>query len=166
KLSASEISSRDSILDSRLFDIPQESKTAGAQGSVSDKALDDLQKLPEGVGISKVESEPVPERKLPWLIDIFLYPTNKAGLTSIGIIIVLPLLINIVAGLLGPFGFFISIPGFFFIKIPIVLYLFWYLAECVRDSALGGIQAPETLGNAPGLGDMFWHTLKIIGCCV
>ncbi len=36
---------------------------------------------------SQAESEPVDERKLPWLIDIFLYPFNVAGLMNLAIFI-------------------------------------------------------------------------------
>jgi len=46
------------------------------------------------------------------------------------------------------------------------LYLYWYLAECIRDSGTGGLRAPETIGSAPGLDDMFWQTLLITACLV
>ncbi|MBN2271537.1 MAG: hypothetical protein JXN61_13045, partial [Sedimentisphaerales bacterium] len=38
-------------------------------------------------------------------------------------------------------------------------YLWWYFSECVRDSALGGLRAPETAGNTPG----FWELVCIVG---
>jgi len=109
------------------------------------------------------QTEPVPKRKLPWIIDIFLYPVSVPGLVTLGVIIGIPLLINIATRLLGLFGSFIAIPGFF-VKIVVGLYLCWYIAECVRDSAAGGLRAPETLGRAPGLGDMLLQLLKIFGC--
>jgi len=46
------------------------------------------------------------------------------------------------------------------------LYLYWYVTECVRDSAAGGLRAPETLGSAPGLGDMSLRALDIVGCLI
>ena len=178
KPGASEISSRDSILDSRLFDIPQESKVVGhptAQESVSDKALEDLQKLLEGVGISKVESEPVPERKLPWFIDIFLYPASKPGLTILGIIIGIPLLFKLIVKLLGAFTLafppmlvflaLFAIIGFI-VDILLALYMYWYICECIRDSAAGGIRAPETISTTPGLGDMLLQLIRILACLV
>lgn len=131
------------------------------EDDVSDKSIEALQRLEGKIPVG--ETEQTAERKLPWIIDIFLYPISVPGLITLAIIILIPLLIDIAADLLGPFGFFISIPGFF-IKIPIRLYIYWYFAECIRDSAAGGLRAPETLGNAPGLGDMFWQFLRLFVC--
>jgi len=158
------VDSKSSAYDLTLLNVPPEHKAAEQPiiQDISDKAVESEQRFKGTAGIEK--SEPAGKRKLPWIIDVFFYPISMPGIVTLGIIIILPLLINIAAGLIGQFGFFISLPGFVFIKIPITLYFFWYLAECVRDSALGGVRAPETLGNAPSLGDMFWHTLKIIGC--
>jgi len=146
-----------------LLDVPEKDKIQDqpiSQPSVSEKPTDYGQELEEE---SPEETESVAQRKLPWFIDVFLYPISTPCLITLGIIILIPLLINIAAGLLGPFGFFILIPGFF-IRIVIGLYFLWYLAECIRDSADGGIRAPETMGNAPSLGDMLWQTLKIASC--
>jgi DNA-directed RNA polymerase subunit RPC12/RpoP len=162
---ASEISLRNSILDSRLFeDIPKEN------ASDKDKALDDLRKL----HADKIKPEPLPERKLPWLVDIFLYPSSKAGLTMLGIFIGVPLLIeiftrvlNLVASQFPPFivftAFFLSIG--LIIKIVIILYRYWYITECIRDSADGQIRAPETLAATPG-GEIFSSFLKIFVCVI
>jgi DNA-directed RNA polymerase subunit RPC12/RpoP len=150
--------------DPRLFDMPQEKAGKNqhpGQQVVPDKTLENLHKLRES--FRKFEPEPVPERKLPWIIDIFLYPVNVPGLTVLGIIILIPLLINILARLLGPFGFFVSIPGFF-VKIVIGLYMCWYFIECIRDSANGGLRAPETIGSMASLGEMFWQFLRLVAC--
>ena len=109
------------------------------------------------------DTESPTERKLPWVIDIFLYPISIPCLITLGIIISIPLLINIAVGLLGPFGFFVLVPGFF-INTVISLYFLWYIAECVRDSAEGGIRAPETLANTPGLGDLLWQWSRLLVC--
>jgi len=42
--------------------------------------------------------------------------------------------------------------------------MYWYICECIRDSALGQLRAPETVGSAPGLGELFGRLIKIIGC--
>jgi DNA-directed RNA polymerase subunit RPC12/RpoP len=174
---ASEISSKDSILDQNLFDIPQESKVEDyliAQGSVSDKAFEDLQKPQESKGIKKVESEPVPQRKLPWLIDILIYPTSKAGLTMIGIFVGIPLLmeiflrvLNLVVWQFPPFYVFALFFLFIslIINIVVLLYKYWYLSECVRDSANGQIRAPETLAATPS-GEMLVLFLRIFVCII
>ena len=110
-----------------------------------------------------VDTESPAERKLPWVIDIFLYPISIPCLITLGIIISIPLLINIAVGLLGPFGLFVLVPGFF-INIVISLYFLWYVAECVRDSADGGIRAPETMANAPGLSELLWQWFRLLVC--
>lgn len=159
------VNSKHPASDLTLLDVPEKDKAAippTREKDISDKYFEEMHGY--RAGDETDEAKPAGRRNLPWIIDIFLYPISIPGLITLGIIIILPLLVNIAAGLLGRFGFFISIPGFFFIKIPVGLYFFWYLAECVRDSALGGVRAPETLGNAPSLGDMLWHTLKIVGC--
>jgi len=109
------------------------------------------------------DTESPAERKLPWVIDIFLYPISIPCLITLGIIILIPLLINIAVGLLGPFGLFVLVPGFF-INIVISLYFLWYVAECVRDSAEGGIRAPETFANTPGLGDLLLQLFRLLVC--
>lgn len=173
KPGASKIGSKGSILDPNLFDIPMGHPTA--QGSVSDEALEGLQKLQEGLGIRKVEPEPVPERKLPWLIDIFLYPASKPGLTILGIIIGIPLLFKLIVKLLGAFTLafppmlvflaLFAIIGFI-VDILLTLYMYWYICECIRDSAAGGIRAPETISTTPGLGDMLLQLIRILACLV
>jgi DNA-directed RNA polymerase subunit RPC12/RpoP len=155
---ASEIGSKDSILDSRLFDVSQEGKVAGhptAQESVSDKALDDLQKLKSG----KVEPEPAPERKLPWIIDIFLYPANFHGMIFLTIAVLVPMVLQAAALLLCIFGFL-----FFLFNALIGMYIYWFLAQCVRDSAAGGLRAPETMVVTPGIWELLWQVFELFAC--
>ena len=146
-----------------LLDVPEKDKIQDQPiplSSVPEKAAKYEQELEEE---SPEETESAAQRRLPWFIDIFLYPLSMPGLITLGIIIVIPLLINIAVGLAGPFGLLILIPGFV-IRIVIGLYFLWYIAECIRDSADGGIRAPETMANTPGLGDMFWQWLRVLVC--
>jgi DNA-directed RNA polymerase subunit RPC12/RpoP len=170
------VSSENSPYDSALLDILQKGKASAqpsGQYDISDGAFKDVpetEKRPVTDG-----AEPAGERKLPWIIDIVLYPTNKAGLTMIGIIIGVPLLFGLIAALIFVLTLvcplllivwtILQILGLI-ISPVFAMYLYWYLCECVRDSALGGIRAPETLGKTPGLGDMLWNTWKMIVCCV
>jgi DNA-directed RNA polymerase subunit RPC12/RpoP len=110
---------------------------------------------------SPYDTDLPPERKLPWLFDIFLYPICIPCLQTIGIIIVIPLLINLAVGLLGPFGFFVLVPGIF-IDFILAMYFLWYLTTCIRDSAEGGIRAPETVANAPSLGELFVQLFRLL----
>ncbi|MHC4501226.1 MAG: TFIIB-type zinc ribbon-containing protein [Planctomycetota bacterium] len=146
--------------DLSLLDIPDEYKTENqrlSQDFVSGRALEDTQELGE--------TEQTGRRRLSWPIDIFLYPVSTPGLIILAIIILIPLFIDFTAQLLGPFGIFISAPGFV-IKIIIGLYMYWYFCECIRDSAKGGVRAPDVLVNSPGLADMLVETLRILGCLV
>lgn len=150
-----------SVLDPSLFKIPPKegraaTLPAGYNGLPgSEQAL--LRRQDED------EAESAGQRKLPWIIDIFLYPISVPGLTVLGVIIAIPLLIDILAKLLGPFGFFVSIPGFF-VKIVVGLYVYWYFCECIRNSAEGGLRAPETIGSMASLGEMFWQFLRLVAC--
>lgn len=148
--------------DLTLLDVPPKDAPSAQPVTghgVADVASEDVRE-PEA---RADQTAPVGRRRLRWPIDIFCYPTSTAGLTILAIVVIIPSLIDIAAGLIGLFGFFILIPGFF-IKIVVGLYMYWYLCECIRDSAQGNIRAPDVLVNAPSLGDMFWQTLKVIGC--
>ena len=59
----------------------------------------------------------------------------------------------------------LSIMGFF-VAFVLMLYQNWYFCECIRDSAAGGIRAPETLGCTPGVGEIFWLQVRIFFCFV
>ncbi len=108
------------------------------------------------------ETEYARQRKLPWVVDIFLYPVSLSGILHLGMFTVIPLLIAIVRILLGPFGMAVAFPGFL-INMAVVLYLYWYVSECIRDSAKGGLRAPEAFATL-GLSDMWSQALHIIGC--
>jgi hypothetical protein len=122
----------------------------------------------------KVQEER-PTRKLPWFIDIFLYPISKAGLSTIGVIIGVPLAMTLFMLLLGlmmlvfpPMLVFVVFFGMIggLIRILISLFAYWYLCECIRDSADGGIRAPETMATTPGIGEMFWQFMRLVGCFI
>jgi hypothetical protein len=100
-------------------------------------------------------------RSVPWPVDILLYPLSVAALTTLGIVIVIPLLINLAAGLMGPFGFFVLIPGAV-VDAVLWLYFLWYVAQCIADSARGGVRAPETVAQAPGLWEMLVQTGRTV----
>lgn len=116
-----------------------------------------------------------PTRKQPWFIDIFLYPISKAGLTTMGIIICVPLAISLFIFLLGlimlvypPMLVFVVFFGIIggLIRTIISLFAYWYLCECIRDSADGGIRAPETMATTPGIGEIFWQFMRLVGCFI
>lgn len=158
-----------------LLEVPEELKLADEQivESGTIKNAVEQESRPEGE-LAAEEAGTAGRRKLPWIIDIFLYPSSKAGLTTLGIIVLIPFLIRIVLRLLGkifqqfPPLLVLSIPisiAGFLVCILLYLYLYWFFYECIRDSAIGGVRAPETIANTPGLGEMFWQWLRTI-CCL
>jgi len=83
--------------------------------------------------------------------DLLLYPFSLTGTITLVAMIGLPILL----GLLGTFGplrlLLRSWPSLMFNGV-VGLYIGWYLAECVYDSAKGGTRAPQALGTA---GDIY-----------
>ncbi len=133
-----------------------------AQELVSDKTVEDLQKLEERMGTEQAEPEPVAERKLPWLIDVFLYPLNLAGIIHlIGLWLLVFLLCPLVMEFLG-LGIE-YIPVVYTLPVAYVLY---YFAECIRDSAAGGCRVPDFWMH-PAKSDKWdciLQSLFVLGC--
>jgi len=163
--SDSEVKTRYAGLDSALFDIPQRGETENqlsSKNSVFEKAFEELKRPDEALGKNKTGQ--ISERKLPCFIDIFLYPMNFWGLINLVIFIGVPSLIDTLGTILPiQLSFLFSLVALV-VKALIFLYIYWYFAECVRDSADGGVRAPEGLGATPDLACMFWQTVNIIGC--
>ena len=110
------------------------------------------------------EAECHQERWLPWQVDIFLYPINRSGLRHLAFFIGLPLLLEILL-LISPVPFLLIIAVLLrVVNIAVFLYFYWYLAECIRDSADGWVRAPEGMGGMPDLFDMLMQIVNIIGC--
>ncbi len=92
-------------------------------------------------------AEKPPQRKQPVLLDIFLYPTSMSGLINIGIFCG----IFFLSGLISFFARMIVYMQFALLLIDgtVAAYMLFYLIECIRDSALGGIRAPDNLSTMP-----------------
>ncbi|MBA7626564.1 hypothetical protein ES703_34016 [subsurface metagenome] len=126
----------------------------GREDEVSDKSLGE-QQLEEGTE-EEEETEPTGKRKLPWPIDILLYPTSIPGLITIGIIVLIQLLARLLQFCcLG-----------WIMNVIISLYMYWYFCECIRDSAAGGLRAPETISSMAALGQMLWQYLRLFACYI
>jgi DNA-directed RNA polymerase subunit RPC12/RpoP len=108
------------------------------------------------------ETESDNERKLPWIVDIFLYPTSRPGLTHLAIFIGIPFLIHLIRQLLGPLAVILLFPAMV-LNFLLGFYVCWYFAECVRDSAAGRIRAPEAFADAD-IGSMFEQWLYLAAC--
>jgi phage FluMu protein Com len=109
-------------------------------------------------------AETSPGRKLPRILEIFLYPASLPGMITIGVLLGIRIAVDLAVIFLkllsmycAPF-FLLVLFAFYagiLIKIILLLFFFWYFCECVRDSAFGGLRAPETIANPPGPGDLF-----------
>ncbi|MHC4150442.1 MAG: hypothetical protein ACYSR5_13300, partial [Planctomycetota bacterium] len=106
------------------------------------------------------ETEKPPVRELPWLLDVFLYPTSTSGLINLFIFWALPIVLGLVQRLL-PIPIVFGLIGF-----VVAAYMWYYLAECIRDSAMGGIRAPENVGTPPDMNEAIWQALEILGCVI
>jgi phage FluMu protein Com len=158
--------------DLTLLDVPEHIKPPSQQATQPDAAETAYERLRRLQGGSLTQqAEQIPQRKLPWIIDILLYPLNRPGLTLIAVSAGIPFVLRILTKSLAPL-MLVFLPALIFLVIFIilhwcllvifVLYLYWYVCECIRDSAAGGIRAPETVGSTPGLGDIFRQTLKFL----
>ena len=169
-----ESAARASLLDLTLLDVPQQIKAQpqpAEQPILDETAYEQLRRL-QGGRITQ-ESDQIPQRRFPWIIDIFLYPMSKPGLILLGLIILVTLLFKF---LKMTFYFTIFyLPVFLIpfllvlfvgviVSIALWLYFYWYFCECIRESAAGQLRAPETMGSTPGLGDMLWRLLRLLAC--
>jgi DNA-directed RNA polymerase subunit RPC12/RpoP len=144
-----------------LLDAPAEYKLQDRQPKPPAPAQQEIQNEEnETRPQDQVESDK--QRKLPWFIDIFLYPTSAPGLAHLAIFVGVPFLIYLVRQLLGPFALMLWLPSLI-VNFLIGLYMCWYFAECVRDSANGGVRAPEAFASAD-IGSMFGQWLYIAAC--
>ncbi|MHC4439968.1 MAG: hypothetical protein ACYS3S_21635 [Planctomycetota bacterium] len=151
--------STDSPHDLTLLDVPEEYKLKDepvGEVNVSEEAVGQQQESEEDSEAEETES--VTQRDLPWLVDIFLYPTSAPGLVHltffVGAQVVLYFLWLLPLGLIT-----------FILSILVGLYICWYITECIRDSAAGRIRAPEAFATS-SFGEMYSQCLHIIGCCL
>jgi len=115
----------------------------------------------------KVIEEPQLEvnRKLPWFIDVLLYPASLHGIIQIGIFFFLSLLI----GLLGWFAsLFLRHYGpviILFLHILLIGYIAFYFGYCIFDSSKGGRRAPDIRAeHIPDKEDFISQLFLMLGC--
>jgi hypothetical protein len=125
--------------------------------------------LPEnyskGDDVKILEDPPLAvERKLPWLIDIFLYPLSASGMIHLAFFCLgLPLLglINRLVLSRIPLGRLLALV----LYILLAGYALYYLAYCVFDSSKGGMRAPDiSVQYAPDRADLIAQLFLLLGC--
>ncbi|UCF44336.1 MAG: hypothetical protein JSV99_05320 [Planctomycetota bacterium] len=111
----------------------------------------------------KVIEEPqlAVERKLPWFIDVFLYPLNLAGIIHLICFWLLVFLLCPLA--MGFLGLGIEYTPIVY-TLPIA-YVLYYFAECIRDSATGHFRAPDFWKHPnEDKWDCILQSLAVLGC--
>ncbi len=131
---------------------------AAEQNGDSDEAADEKDTTKE---IQYAE-----KRTLPWFIDIFLYPLSLSGLKHLAVFVGVPALMAVLSCfmpviLMCLFSLICTV-----VNLLLFLYMFWYFAECIRDSADGWVRAPEGMGALPDVSDMLSQLIHTIGCFV
>ena len=116
-------------------------------------------------------SEPVVEkRKIFWIIDIFLYPLTASGIVVLAIFIFTPFAFELARGWLNSFEFEIFLwlinKISYFALFVLMAYIFWYVGECIHESAIGHIRAPMPFGRSElvGVFDMIRRMVYIVIC--
>jgi hypothetical protein len=163
--------SKSPLHDSRLLDFHPDASVPVPVGESDDVELAyrQLQML-QGAHLPGRQDE-APGRKLPWSIDIFLYPLSRPGLSilliSVGVPFILRVIVRFFFFLMASFGplfiFWVLFIMLHWVSLALfVLYVNWYFCECVRDSAAGGIRAVDTTATTPGFGEIFGQAIKIV----
>ncbi|MHC4558733.1 MAG: hypothetical protein ACYTFW_16775 [Planctomycetota bacterium] len=103
------------------------------------------------------------ERKLPWLIDTFLYPLSASGMIHLAFFLFGPSLLGLIYKLILSrifFGTLIALA----LYIMLVGYALYYLACCVFDSSKGGRRAPDiSVQYAPDKADLISQLFLLLG---
>ena len=140
--SDSELRSGVSGIDASLFDIPQKSETAEEsipQHRMTDNATEGPQELKERTGIAEPRPQGATESRLPWLVDVFLYPFSLGGIIHLIFLwLLIFLLCPLVMALMGLGTEYIPV-----VYLLPVTYVLYYFAQCIRDSAAGGRRPPD-----------------------
>jgi len=109
--------------------------------------------------------------RYPWVVERLLYPASVNGMVCIGLVWLVPLLANLINRVLALSGIpGVSILGLVLMGIQFLIgaYFWYYLADCLRDSALGGLRAPNPMERSNDLDgqELIWHVAVILGCLV
>jgi len=119
------------------------------------------------------ERDKPPERPLPGPIDIFLYPLCRSSLIILTLGTLIPLILRFFVKLTrelamvfmpGLIPWIVSVIAHWGALLLFVLYVTWYVAECIRDSAAGGIRAADTTASTPGVGELIGQSLTVLAC--
>lgn len=163
---AAEVSPKGSSYDSALLAMPQKDKTQDlplSHTETSGSSDEYNQEFEE-----EDAEETAALRRLPWFVDMFLYPISASGLVNLAILSFLPRMLPP----LGHLNYWMHPPPSLAILVILVGYLIYCLSDYVRDSAGGNRRAPDIelslsiLLNAWELVWLILNTFICIAVCV
>ena len=104
------------------------------------------------------------KRKLPWIIDIFLYPLSASGMVHLAFFWLAPPLLGLVHKfILSRFLIGLIIAAFLYIML--IGYAFYYLSYCIFDSSKGGRRAPDiSIQHTPDKSEIISQLFLILAC--
>ena len=160
-----EVSPKSSSYDSALLAMPEKNK--------SQERLPNRPEISENSDEYNQEPEEDAEEttclyRLPWFVDIFLYPISASGLVNLAILSFLPRMLPP----LGHLNYWIHLPPSLAIIVILVGYLIYCLSDYIRDSADGNRRAPDIelslsiLTNAWELVWLILNTFICVAVCV
>ena len=158
-----DINSKSSVDDSALLVTPQKDKIQDfplSQPDFSEKTAEYDQELDEEPA---EETESAAQRKLPWFIDMFLYPISASGLVNLVILSFLPRMLPP----LGHLNYWIHPSPSLAIIVILVGYSIYCLSDYVRDSAGGNRRAPDielSLSILLNAWELIWLILNTFVC--
>jgi len=166
---APEASSKSSTYDSALLDTPQKDKIQDlplSQPDISEKTAEYDQELEEE-SAEKTETAAPVQRKLPWLIDIFLYPLSISGLIHLVIFLCVPILLSLAYQFLLQYIYPVGDLILAILYVLFVGYVLYYLSWCIIDSTKGGLRAPDmNLQSSPAKGEIIECVGIFLACIV
>ena len=157
----SKINSKYSAYDLSLLAMPQKDETQELALSHTDASeSSDEYNEPE----EESAEETVALRRLPWFVDIFLYPISTSGLVNLAILSFLPRMLPP----LGHLDYWMHPPPLLVaIIVLLVGYLIYCLSDCIRHSAGGNRRAPDielSLSILMNAGELIWLILNTFIC--
>jgi hypothetical protein len=164
---APEDSSKSSVDDSALLVTPQKDKIQDLPLSQPENPEKTAEYEQEEESAEKTEPATSAQRKLPWPIDIFLYPLSISGLIHLVIFFCVPILISLAYQFLLQQIWPISDLILAILYVLFVGYVLYYLSWCIIDSTKGGLRAPDmTLQSSPGKGEAIECAGIFLACLV
>jgi len=136
-----EVSSKSSSCDSGLLDMPQKDKTQDhppGHPEASGSSSENNQELGE-----EDAEETTALRRLPWFVEIFLYPLSISGIIHLVICLCTPILISLIYQFLLQQIWPISELIIAILYMLFIGYVMYYLSWCIIDSTKGGWRAPD-----------------------